>query len=73
MLMSGRGNVPQMERFRMMPVLILLAIFSVGFGAGYTARAMRSRKRKELRRLYAPYGPTTDRHGGSFAKARRAF
>jgi hypothetical protein len=57
----------------MMPVLILLAIFSVGFGAGYTARAMRSRKRKQLHRLYAPYGPTTHRHGDLIAKARRAF
>ena len=44
--------------FRMMPVLILTCIFLVGFGVGYTARAMRSRKRKQhpstLRAIWRP-------------------
>ncbi|MBW7971537.1 hypothetical protein [Bradyrhizobium sp. BR 10289] len=56
-----------MEDFRMTPFLILILIFSAGFGVGYAARALRSRKRKHMRQLYAPYGPS------SRPATRRAF
>ena len=54
--------------FRMAPFLIVILIFSAGFGVGYAARAWRSRKRKHMRQLYAPYGPSAARPA-----TRRAF
>lgn len=54
----------------MAPVLIVIVIliFFAGFGVGYAARAWRSRKRKHMRQLYAPYGSSTSRPA-----TRRAF
>lgn len=53
----------------MMPFLILVSIFLAGFVMGYAARAWRSHKRQERRRLYTPYGPSDTRVG----TPRRAF
>jgi len=39
MLLLGEGNVLQMKRFPMKPVLIVILVFFAGFAAGYTARA----------------------------------
>ncbi|MGY4234668.1 hypothetical protein ACVIIW_003615 [Bradyrhizobium sp. USDA 4449] len=53
-----------------MPILIVTVflIFFAGFGVGYAVRASRSRKRKHIRQLYAPYGPSAARPA-----TRRAF
>ena len=56
----------------MMPMLVLVSIFSVGFGVGYAMRAWRSRNRKEFRRTHASYGPSRYRQDERLG-ARRAF
>ena len=49
-------------------IVIVIVIFFAGFGVGYAAREWRSRKRKHMHQLYAPYGSSTSR-----SATRRAF
>jgi hypothetical protein len=60
------------EEFRMMVAAILLSILA-GFGAGYTMRAWRSRRRRVRHPLYQPYDPAMSQPGVSLARAKRAF
>jgi hypothetical protein len=55
----------------MLAILILLLIFTAGFGLGYLTRAWRSHQRRARRSMYLPY--STGPGATTFGHARRAF
>jgi hypothetical protein len=55
----------------MLVTLILLLIFTAGFGLGYVTRAWRSYQRGARRSMYLPY--STGPGATTFGHARRAF
>jgi hypothetical protein len=55
----------------MLAILILSLTFIAGFCSGYAARVWRSHKRRERRRIYAPYA--AESRATTFGHARRAF
>jgi hypothetical protein len=74
MMWSQLGNETTAGRqgtTTMLPVLILVLIFTAGFGLGYATRAWRSHRRRARHLMYSPYAPES--RATTFGHARRAF
>lgn len=52
----------------MLPVLILLGVFAMGFCLGYAVRGRRSRKRRSQYLMYSPYFDRASRETSGRAK-----